>query len=48
MQISCQSSTFNVVGQQHAYTANILAIILVPSIVPDEKHSDEAKADLSD
>ena len=50
-QIVCQSSAFIVVGQQHAFTANILAIILVPvnpGIVLDEKHSDEAKADLSD
>ena len=39
------------VSQQLAFAANILAIILVPvnpSIVRDEKHSDEAKADLSD
>ena len=51
MQIVCQSSSFIVDGQQHAFTANILAIILVPvnpSIVRDKKHSNEARADLSD
>ena len=49
MQIVCQSSAFIVDGQQHAFTINILAIILVPvnpSIVGVEKHSDEAQADL--
>ena len=49
MQIVCRSSEFIVVGQQHAFTANVLAIILVPvnpSIKGDEKHSDEAQADL--